>query len=65
MSKINNILRPCKCDCKTPIIEKGSPPFEESYRVVCPKCGNGENMYFIDSLQGCIKAWNVYFWKGE
>jgi hypothetical protein len=57
-----NILRPCECGCKTPIIEE-STCLEKAYRVVCPECKNGEEMYLMDSLEGVIMAWNNELWK--
>lgn len=62
--EINNVLRPCKCGCETPVIEE-SISLGGTYRVICPKCGNGDDMYFIDSIPSCIEAWNKCFWNGS
>lgn len=63
---VENLLTPCKCGCETPVIEvSNSKGFESTYRIICPKCGNGNDGYFVDSLIVCITAWNNYFCKGE
>lgn len=56
-----NVLRPCQCGCETPIIQE-STYIEGQYRIVCPKCKNNEDNYFIDSLEGAILAWNTHKW---
>lgn len=62
METTRNILRPCECGCKTPIIEESTYD-KGQYRVVCPNCKNGEELYFMDSLKGVIFAWNNSLWK--
>ena len=57
-----NILRPCECGCKTPIIEESTYD-KGQCRVICPNCRNGEEPYFMDSLKGVIFAWNNSLWK--
>ena len=59
-----NILHPCQCGCETPVIEEAVGSIE-GYRVVCPRCKNEEEGYFMDSLEGVIMAWNKGKWKWD
>ena len=55
-------LHRCGCGYETPYIEK-MPYYDGFYRVVCPKCYNGKDSYFSNSMDECAEVWNAYIWK--
>ena len=59
-----NILHPCECGCKTPVIER-DVSFPYSYRVMCPMCKNEEDGNFMNYLEEAIAAWNNGKWKWD